>query len=122
MLRRAAGTKSGKLKAHKKIIDGMIFPSPRKIPLIVPEGVETGNCQRPLRAETPQGPRVALADSETVPAGTVIEFEVTLLEPTKKAGMPTIEECLIEWLEYGALRGLGQWRNSGKGTFTFEII
>jgi hypothetical protein len=26
-----------------------------------------------------------------------------------------------EWLEYGELRGLGQWRNSGKGRFTAEV-
>jgi hypothetical protein len=25
-------------------------------------------------------------------------------------------------LLYGQLKGLGQWRNSGKGRFTFEVI
>lgn len=28
----------------------------------------------------------------------------------------------MEWLDYGKLRGLGQWRNSGKGRFTYEIL
>ena len=122
MLRRAAGTKSSKLTAHKKIIDGMIFPGPRRIMLQLPDDAAIGNCQRPLRAETAQGPRIALADSETVPEGTVLEFHVSILEPTAKKGMPTLEECLIEWLHYGQYRGLGQWRNSGKGIFDFEII
>ena len=27
-----------------------------------------------------------------------------------------------EWLSYGKLRGLGQWRNSGKGRFCCEIL
>ena len=27
-----------------------------------------------------------------------------------------------EWLDYGALRGIGQWRNSGKGRYTYEIL
>jgi hypothetical protein len=27
-----------------------------------------------------------------------------------------------EWLDYGELRGLGQWRNSGKGKFKWEEI
>jgi hypothetical protein len=28
---------------------------------------------------------------------------------------------LEEWLTYGALRGLGQWRNSGHGSFTYQL-
>jgi hypothetical protein len=28
---------------------------------------------------------------------------------------------LKEWLDYGALRGLGQWRNAGYGAFTYEV-
>ena len=27
-----------------------------------------------------------------------------------------------EWLDYWALRGLGQWRNSGKGRATWQKI
>ncbi len=27
-----------------------------------------------------------------------------------------------EWLSYGKLRGLGQWRNSGKGRFVCKIL
>lgn len=31
-------------------------------------------------------------------------------------------DAVREWLDYGMLRGLGQWRNSGKGRFTWEEI
>jgi len=110
MLRRATDTKSSKLTAHKKVIDGCIFAQPRKILLTLPEGAEMGNCQRPLRASTAQGERIALANSETVPEGTTIEFSIVLLQPKLKA-------VVEEWLDYGQLRGLGQWRNSGKGRF-----
>lgn len=114
-LARVPGTKSSKLKAYKKTIDGCIFVFPRMIPLEMPNGAQVGNCQRPLRAQTAQGERVALANSETVPAGTVITCEVRILDDG-------LEGIVTEWLEYGELRGFGQWRNSGKGRFKFEIL
>ena len=120
-MRRVPGTHSSTLTSYKQLIDGCMFPGPRRIMFKIPDKAKIGNCQRPLRAETAQGPRVALADSETVPAGTVFEFEVKIMEPTKKKGVSSLEDCLIEWLEYGELRGLGQWRNSGKGKFEFKI-
>ena len=103
------------LKAYKKIIDGCIFIKDRQNPLVLPEGGETGICERPLRAQTAQGERIALARSETVPAGTTLEFTVILLNSTF-AGV------VQEWLNYGMFRGIGQWRNSGKGRFTWEDI
>lgn len=112
-LRKVAGSESSKIKAYKKEIDGLIFVNPRHIPIVF-DG-EIGDCQRPLRASTPQGERVAIAHSETIPAGAVIEFEIVLLHENHK-------KAVLEWLDYGRLRGLGQWRNSGKGRFTYEII
>jgi len=106
-------TNSGKLKAYKKIIDGLIFVSPRKIPIAFDGDI--GNCQRPLRAQTAQGERVALANSETIPAGAHIDITVSLIDPS-------LESTLLEWLEYGQLRGIGQWRNSGKGRFRYEVL
>jgi hypothetical protein len=120
MLSRAKGTKSSALTAYKKIIDGLVFITPRQIKLILPEGGKIGSCQRPLRAQTAQGERIALAHSETVPAGTVIEFEITAMELGKSKAK--LSECVDEWLNYGALRGIGQWRNSGKGRFTWEQL
>lgn len=112
-LRKVPGTESSKIKAYKKEIDGLVFVSPRHIPIQF-EG-ELGYCQRPLRASTPQGERVALAHSEAIPAGAVLEFEVTCLTD----GMV---KAVTEWLNYGKLRGLGQWRNSGKGRFNCEVV
>ena len=113
MLRRVKSSKSSKLKAYKKIIDGLIFVEERRIPIEF-DG-ELDNCQRPLRAQTAQGERVALAESEMAPAGSTLTFTITTLEDGL---MPAIEE----WLRYGRLRGLGQWRNSGMGRFEFEAL
>ncbi len=114
MLRKIKGTKCANIKAFKKEIDGLVFPQPRQI-VIDTKGKPVGNCQRPLRASTPQGERVALSNSETVPAGSTIEFSILCL--TKE-----MEGLCRECLTYGALRGLGQWRNSGKGKFTWEEL
>jgi len=113
MLRRIPKTKSSAMKAYKKIIDGLIFVKERMIPINV--NGECGNCQRPLRAQTAQGERIALAASETVPTGSTICFTVqTMLDDDM--------EAVKEWLNYGTFRGLGQWRNSGKGRFAWEEI
>lgn len=116
MLRRLPSSESKALKAYKKIIDGLIFVTPRLISLNLPGGAEVGYCVRPLRAATMQGERISLARSETVPADTTMTFEVTVLDGT--AHWNAVEE----WLEYGKVRGLGQWRNSGKGRFEATIV
>lgn len=108
-----ASNESGKLTAYKKIIDGLIFVQPRKIPILF-DG-EMLDCQRPLRAQTMQGERVSLASSDEVPAGAVLTFDVECLDESHKA-------AVREWLDYGSLRGLGQWRNSGKGRFEWEEL
>jgi len=104
---------SSKMTAYKKIIDGLIFVNPRKIPIRFQGSV--GVCQRPLRAQTPQGERVALVMSEEIPAGATVEIEVVCLSDGHMA-------AVREWLSYGALRGIGQWRNSGKGRFLYEEL
>lgn len=119
-MRTIKDSKSSKLKAYKKQIDLRIFVfadandrANRMIPIRV-EG-DVGNCQRPLRAQTMQGERVALANSESIPAGSSIEFDIVMLDPNDKA-------MIEEWLDYGSLNGIGQWRNSGKGAFTWEHV
>lgn len=113
MLRRVEGTACSKVKAFKKEIDGLLFVKERKIPIMNYGSI--GNCQRPLRAETPQGSRVALANSETVPAGSHMEFTIVLLNDSMR-------KWVVECLDYGCLRGFGQWRNSGKGNFVYDIV
>lgn len=115
MLRKVAKTKCSKITAYKKVIDGLLFPQPRMIPIHLPEGETIGNCQRPLRASTPQGERIALANSETIPAGSYIEFSIDCFTPD-------VVEMVTECLDYGKYRGMGQWRNSGKGRFEWHLI
>lgn len=108
-----AVNESSKMTAYKKTIDGLIFPAPREI--VFHDYGEIKLCQRPLRAQTAQGERVALAISEEIPAGAWIEFTVKCLD---ESHIPAVRE----WLDYGALRGFGQWRNSGHGRFTWEEL
>ena len=112
MLRRVSKSDSSKLKAYKRIIDGLIFVEPRRIPIQVTGEVDI--LTRPLRAQTAQGERVALSRSEMIPAGSSITFKVMLLDDS-------LESALVEWLEYGKLRGLGQWRNGSYGRFDYAI-
>lgn len=104
------------VKAYRQRIDGCLFPYPRRMPFMTEDGPAhvAGNCERPLRAQTPQGERVALASSEAVPAGCFVDAKLLVLD---KKMWPALRECLT----YGSLRGLCQWRNSGKGRFVWRI-
>lgn len=113
VLKKVTGTESAGIKAYKKEIDGLVFVFDRKI--AIQNYGAIGECQRPLRGQTAQGERIALAHSETVPAGSYIELEIRCLKDS-------LMKAVKEWLDYGSLRGLGQWRNSGKGRFIWEEI
>lgn len=113
MLRKVPKTACSKIKAYKKTVDGLLFIDERKIPIHL--SGEMGDCQRPLRASSPQGERVALAHSETVPEGSFIEFTIRMLTDD-------LEEVVRECLDYCKLRGLAQWRNSGKGRSVWEEL
>lgn len=104
-----------KLANYKKKIDLLVFINERRIPLCIPEGMEMGTCQRPLRAQTMQGERVALANSETCPAGTTAEFTIRVLDDS-------MAKFVYQWLDYGQYNGFGAWRNSSKGSFTWRLI
>lgn len=123
ILKKMPNTISSNITANKKLIDNYVFIKERFIPININGAI--GICERPLRASTPQGDRNALAMSESVPEGSTCEFTVMLaLEKTAAAkGKPAIDyaEALIEWLQYGMFKGYGQWRNSGKGRFEFDI-
>lgn len=95
--------------------DNMVFIFPRIIRLGKKE--PDGICERPLRAQTMQGPRVSVARSELINAGTSFEVEIRLL-----SNSPISEAMVRQCLDYGALKGIGQWRNSGKGRFQWEEI
>ena len=71
------------------------------------------------------GERVALANSEMLPAGTWFDCELRLLEPVKGTkgtdyllNMELVRECL----DYGQLKGLGQWRSGSWGRYSWEEL
>ena len=124
-MRDADGSTSAGLVAYKTKIDTLIFPSPRNIRLNMPEGSGIRVLERPLRIDTPPYPRVALAASEMLDAGTTCSFDVKMLaaktKGTKSKPGVSLTKCLIEWFSYGQLRGLCQWRNAGFGAFVCTI-
>ena len=99
-MRGIPGTKSSKVKAYKKKVDNTIFVEPREIPLDL-HGMKIADCQRPLRASTMQGERIALANSEVCPQGTTCEFDVLCM-------VDEDVDMLREWLEYGKYKKLRQ--------------
>lgn len=122
-LKKVPGTLTSKQSAYIKKIDNNIFVRghlkgrPRIMPMYMPMELDltaTDN-QRPLRASTPQGERVALAHSEEAPAGTY--FECTI-----RCDIDSDVELVKEWLDRGAWKGMGQWRNADYGLFEWEEI
>lgn len=112
-MNKVKGSLSSKLKAFKKEIDLRVFIKDREN---VIENYDTiTECQRPLRAQTMQGERVSLAISEEIPAGATCTFTIMCL-------CDETMELVKEWLDYGAYNGMLQWRNSGKGSFTWEEV
>ena len=112
--------------APKGKIDDLLFIGERYIPLKRMDGSFITKpdkiIERSLRCETMQGPRVSLAASEEVDEWK-IDITLTLVENTGSAkSKPVTWDILEECLNYGALKGLGQWRNSGLGSFTWEAV
>lgn len=113
-LSRIKTTESAKIKAYKKeVIDKLIFVEPRFAPYKV--NGELGICERPLRTSGATGERTALAASETLPAGSSVEFTILLFDEK-------LEPAVREWLDYGKYSGFGQWRNSGKGRHLWDEL
>lgn len=112
-LKKVEGTRSSKEKAYKQKVDGLIFIKDRQN--VIDINGDIGICERPLRASTPQGDRVALSRSESIPAGSTVTFTVQCLVENDL-------KLIEEWLEYGELHGTGQWRNGGKGRYTYEEV
>ena len=101
------------------MVEEAIFAYPRQINFLR-DGEKMkdtdGVLERPLRAETPKGPRVALAKSDKVDAGTELQFELGVIDEKL---VP--KAMLVALLKYGAHKGLGQFRNGGYGRFAFKV-
>lgn len=122
-LKKVPGTRTNKATAYLKTIDNFVKvvgpykDRPRVLPMYMPIDLDLAatDNQRPLRASTPQGERVALAHSEEAPAGTYIECTIVCLRRDDL-------KLVREWLDYGDWKGMGQWRNAGYGRFTWEEL
>lgn len=109
---------------------GYVFLDRRKVRLPAPDSVkEWGEdeerplitydpetkkfrCERPLRAQTAQGPRITVVRSDVILAGARIEFGLTVLR-----GGGITRGILEDVLSYGEFQGMGQWRTGGWGRF-----
>lgn len=72
--------------------------------------------QRPLRAQTAQGPRVTLVKSERIKAGAKLIFQLKV-----PAHSQCTEDTLHMLFEAGETVGFGQWRGAAHGTFEYEM-
>ena len=114
------------LKSYLSKMDNFVFIKEAEIPVIKDGHTITetdGFLERPLRADTAQGPRTSLAKSEQITAGweLTVTIRVVKNEKTSKSAeisMETVEKLLA----YGELKGLLQWRNAGYGSFTYEEV
>lgn len=112
-MKNVSNSLSSKVKAFKKKVDLTIFVKDRQN--IIEDFDTITECQRPLRCQTMQGERVSIAISEEIPSGATCTFTVQCL-------VDSDIELVREWLDYGRFNGLGQWRNSAKGSFSWEEI
>jgi hypothetical protein len=85
-------------------------------PILSPDGI----FSRPLRAQTMQGPRVAISVSEIVAAGAEADFYIYVFP--LGAGKHKLDETILKaWFEYGAYQGMMQWRSGGFGRMTVDV-
>ena len=114
------------VKSYKSKVDKYLFVHPRRIPLMrngKPIYDEDSQYERPLRADTPKGPRVGLQASECIDTPWSIEIELRLIPNDRSAKSTELcWEAIERALDYGELSGLGQFRNGSYGTFTWKRI
>lgn len=100
-----------KVKNLRSKLNEFLFVKPRRIHLggqTEPDGV----LERPLRAQTMQGPRVTLARSDYINAGMKLKFEIHWI-----AKSPVTFKMIETLFAYGEYKGIGQFRNGSYGQF-----
>lgn len=111
------------IKQAKSRVDNYVFVFPRRVHF---KGLADANLvplERPLRGMTPRGERVTLVRSDQVPVGTTIQFEILILpNPKGKESSAITVDVVEKLLDFGTLKGIGQWRNGGYGRFTWNKI
>lgn len=114
------------LKSYLSKVDTYVFVKEKNIP-IMRDGKQImepdGYLERPLRCETAQGPRVALSKSEEILDPWYVDVTIRVVENAGTAKSAPIDMDMIEgFLDYGAMKGLLQWRNAGHGSFEWEEL
>lgn len=96
-------------------IDDFVNVYPRKIKL----GKKDPDllCNRILNGMTMQGKRTTPIESEAIDAGSSFECEIKIIKNS-----PVKKEMIYEILNYGKIKGFGQWRNAGNGIFFWELL
>jgi hypothetical protein len=125
-LKEAARALTGKdISAVYSKINLWAFVFPRVIPIMrngAPILKPDATMERPLRAQTMQGPRVTVTSSEILDPVAMdpctLTFQIEVLE---KGESIITGKLLHHWLSYGQYGGLGQWRSGGWGRFTFTM-
>jgi hypothetical protein len=99
------------LRSH---IENTVYVRPRR--LVLGEEVD-GDFSRPLRAMTMQGPRVSVRRSDFMEAGRSYTVWLDVLKGSK-----VTKEVLEAIIDFGKVRGIGQWRNGSYGRFDGKLI
>jgi hypothetical protein len=113
MVKRTKTTKQG-IAALRNKLTRFLFCGPRIIPL---QKEPNGIFRRPLRRITKEGPMSCIATSEIINAGVSFDVWIGLL-PHGEVQWGVVEQLL----EYGQIKGLGQFRGGGFGRFAFDLV
>lgn len=117
---------------YKRAVDNFIRVIPRCVYLRKPgakkddaDGIWKAapeTLTRPLRADTLQGERIALATSEVLPKGTWLQFDFQIITGDNKKSKSAILniKAVEEAIDFASQKGFGQWRNGGYGRFTWS--
>ena len=114
----ALGPALGEWKLSRRV-ESLVFVQPRDILLVTPgrEAVTLLDHRKrvsPGRGHDYRGKSTILVRSEQVPVGTEVECTLVVY--------PSFDEAILrELLDYGAYRGIGQWRSAGYGTFDYQL-
>lgn len=110
------------LSAYRSKIDKWLFVMPRRIYLTRDnQNIMKADdvFERPIRAMTPQGPRVSLKRSDCLNEGFNLECKLHVMPLGRRE---LNETRLRSWLDYGQWgSGFGEWRSGGFGRFTYEL-
>ena len=110
--------------AVKTKVDRYLFVAPREIPILrcgAQLYEEDDEYQRPVRVDGPYGQTVTLQSAERVYTPWELRFTLRLLQNDRTSRSNPLSWSAVESaLDYGALSGIGKFRNGPFGTFEWR--